>query len=84
MKVVDVIGIYSDPKHIIAYSDGEVRQQFAILFRAQLLDGSPRTSDETPNVAWIDRLAMDELPLHHSTRLRVHHGLRAAADPHLG
>ena len=27
VKAVDVIGVYSDPRHVIAYDDGEVRQQ---------------------------------------------------------
>ena len=84
VRVVDIIGIYSDPKHVIAYSDGEVRQQFAISFRGLLLDGAARTSDETPNLEWVDRLALDEVPMHPSTRLRVHHGLERLPRPHLG
>ena len=31
-EVTSVIGLYSDPKHVIAYDDGEVRQEFPICF----------------------------------------------------
>ena len=29
VEVCGIVGIFSDPRHIIAYDDGEVRQQFA-------------------------------------------------------
>ncbi len=84
VKVVDVVGIYSDPRHVIAYSDGEVRQQFAICFRALLMGGETRGSDETPELGWIDAVALDELPMHPSTRLRVHHGLERMPHAFIG
>ena len=46
VEVLGLTGIYSDPKHVIAYDDGEVRQQFALCFRVQPLGGSLRSSDE--------------------------------------
>ncbi len=51
VHVVDVIGVYSDPKHVIAYSDGEVRQQFAISFRALLISCEGKASDATPGTS---------------------------------
>jgi 8-oxo-dGTP pyrophosphatase MutT (NUDIX family) len=84
VKVVDVIGIYSDPKHVIAYSDGEVRQQFAISFRALLLEGTSQSSEETPEVSWVGPVVLDEVRMHPSTRLRVHHGLERLPHVHLG
>lgn len=41
IEVVDVVGIYSNPNHVVEYSDGEVRQQFSICFRARYLAGEP-------------------------------------------
>jgi 8-oxo-dGTP pyrophosphatase MutT (NUDIX family) len=84
VQAVDVIGIYSDPKHVIQYADGEVRQQFAISFRGLLIGGATRVSDETPSVSWTDPVALDELPMHPSTRLRVHHGLQRLTHAYLG
>lgn len=84
VKVVDVIGVYSDPKHVIEYSDGEVRQQFAVCFRALVMGGSPRESAESPQVDWLDSVTLDELPMHPSTRLRIHHGLERLPHAYLG
>jgi len=36
IEVTGVVGIYSDPRHVIAYDDGEVRQKFAICLAGQL------------------------------------------------
>ncbi|SRR5712692_67296 len=32
VQVTGLVGIYTDPAHVIAYDDGEVRQQFSICF----------------------------------------------------
>lgn len=84
VKVVDVVGIYSDPNHVIAYDDGEVRQQFAISFRAELVGGALTQSDETPSVRWVAPDDLDAYPMHPSIRLRVEHGLENRTRPYLG
>jgi hypothetical protein len=35
-----VVGIYTNPRHVIACSDGEVRQQFSICFRGRYLSAA--------------------------------------------
>lgn len=84
VRVVDLIGIYSDPNHVIAYDDGEVRQQFAISFRAELVGGALAKSPETPDVEWVAPDDLDAHPMHPSIRLRVEHGLANGAKPYLG
>lgn len=84
VRVVDVIGIYSDPKHIIEYEDGEVRQQFAIGFRGELVDGVLATSDETPRTGWFSPDEVAQLSMHDSSRLRVSHGLARDGGRFLG
>lgn len=84
VRVVDVIGIYSDPKHVIAYDDGEVRQQFAVSFAAELLDGSLKTSEETPRTGWFEEADIADLPMHDSNRLRLRHGFARSHLPYLG
>jgi ADP-ribose pyrophosphatase YjhB (NUDIX family) len=84
VTVNGLIGIYSDPKHVIAYSDGEVRQQFAIAFRAELRSGAATTSGETPSVGWFSEQEAAELSMHPSIRLRVDHGFARLAQPYLG
>lgn len=84
VRVIDLIGIYSDPDHVIAYDDGEVRQQFAISFRAELVGGTMTQSAESPNVNWVAPGDLDAYPMHPSIRLRVDHGLENRAKPYLG
>jgi len=35
VEITGISGIYSDPRHVIAYDDGEVRQEFSIVFHAR-------------------------------------------------
>lgn len=84
VKVVDLIGVYSDPDHVMAYDDGEVRQQFALVFRAELLGGETVTSAESPQVRWVASTDLDGLPLHPSMRLRLEHGLARGPKPYIG
>lgn len=84
VRAVDVIGTYSDPKQVIAYDDGEVRQQFAICFRAVLVAGERTTSAESPEVSWFTPVELDEVAMSPGTRLRVHHGLGRLPHAYLG
>jgi ADP-ribose pyrophosphatase YjhB (NUDIX family)/predicted RNase H-like HicB family nuclease len=53
-EITGLIGIYSDPKHIILYtSNGEARQEFSIVLTARPLRGQPTRSDESAEVRWI-------------------------------
>ena len=78
-------GVYSDPKHVIAYDDGEVRQQFALSFRARPTGGHLRGSDEASEVRWLSPGDLDGLDIHPSMRLRIQHGLnQPLTDPYIG
>jgi 8-oxo-dGTP pyrophosphatase MutT (NUDIX family) len=83
IEIDSIVGIYSDPRHLIEYSDGEVRQQFNICFRGRLIAGTLRRSDESTDVRWISPVELDELPIHHTTRLRLQHFLENRA-PYVG
>src|SRR5216683_7819217 len=41
-----VVGIYSDPSRVIAYPDGEVRQEFSICFAARIFGGQIAVGDQ--------------------------------------
>ena len=75
VEVVDLIGVYSDPAHVMAYDDGEVRQQFALAFRCRLVEGEAQPSSETPELRWATVEELDHLEIHPSIRLRIGHGL---------
>lgn len=84
IEVVGLVGVYSDPKHVIAYPDGEVRQEFSICLRGKPTGGTPSTSDESSEVCWIDPTDLAGLTIHPSMRLRIEHGLEARTDPYVG
>ena len=77
-----VVGIYSDPRHVIAYDDGEVRQEFSICLRGRPVGGTPTTSSESRVVRWVDPARLDELPIDGRMRRRVDDG-RQGAPPHV-
>lgn len=82
VEVIGVVGIYSDPDHVIAYDDGEVRQEFSICFRARRISGEPRTSDESSEVLWVSWIDLDGLNIHPSIRHRIVHGYANQARPY--
>jgi 8-oxo-dGTP pyrophosphatase MutT (NUDIX family) len=84
VRVTGLIGIYTDPGNVIAYDDGEIRQQFAISFRAQLEGGDLATSAESPAVRWVPLDELDALPIHPTVRLRIDHGLADLPTPYIG
>ncbi|WP_329174691.1 NUDIX domain-containing protein [Streptomyces decoyicus] len=85
VSVDDIIGLYTDPRHVMAYDDGEVRQQFSICFHARPTGGSLRTSDESKEVRWVSPADLDTLDIHPSMRLRITHGLDASrSTPYIG
>ncbi|MCD0446274.1 NUDIX domain-containing protein [Glycomyces sp. A-F 0318] len=84
VEVTGLIGIYTDPRHLIEYSDGEVRQQFSIACRATPIGGRLAASDESMQVAWVSAADLADLSINPSMRLRIEHGFANAAAPFLG
>ncbi|MGI8312850.1 NUDIX hydrolase [Saccharopolyspora hattusasensis] len=84
VTVTGLAGVYTDPGHVMVYSSGEVRQQFAVCFHATPLRGEPRPDHkETINAAWTETDALDDLPIHPSMRLRLMHALAQPAQVHV-
>ncbi len=84
VRVDGIVGTFSDPRHIIEYSDGEIRQQFNICFHASLVGGELRVSHESTEVRWIPPEQIAELEMHHTTRLRLDHFAQHPGTPYLG
>lgn len=84
IEVTGIVGIYTNPHHVMAYTDGEVRQQFSVCFRGRYLSGGPTPSDESSEVRWVTRDELDSLPIHPSMRLRIDHGYERRAEPYIG
>lgn len=84
IAVTGIVGIYTNPNHVVEYSDGEVRQQFSICLRGQYVTGQPTTSSESSDVCWVGRDELDGLPIHPSMRLRIDHGYEDRNEPYIG
>ncbi|MFI5532022.1 NUDIX hydrolase [Kitasatospora sp. NPDC051853] len=84
VEITGLVGTYTDPRHVIAYPDGEVRRQFNICFRARLLGGELTLSDESTDLRWVAPADLDALPMHPTQRLRLHHFREARPTPYLG
>lgn len=84
VEVTGLVGIYSNPRHVLAYDDGEVRQQFSMCFTTRMLGGTLRPSDETSEVVFVQPAELDKLNIHPSMRLRIDHYLEHRAEPYIG
>ncbi|MFP7170302.1 NUDIX domain-containing protein [Terribacillus sp. 7520-G] len=71
-----ITGIYSDPRHIIAYSDGEVRQQFSICFAGKPVGGEVCKSEESFDIAWVHIDILDDYDIHPAQRIRIADALK--------
>jgi 8-oxo-dGTP pyrophosphatase MutT (NUDIX family) len=84
VETTGIVGIYTDPRHVMAYDDGEVRQQFSILFSTRTLGGELRTSSESREVRWVPFDHVAELDMHPSMRKRIQHYLERRPSPYIG
>jgi ADP-ribose pyrophosphatase YjhB (NUDIX family) len=82
IEITGLVGIYTDPRHIIAYADGEARQQFNVCFTARVIGGMLASSSESAAVEFVDTGRMGTLKMHSTTRTRIEHYLRGEV-PHL-
>jgi ADP-ribose pyrophosphatase YjhB (NUDIX family) len=76
-----VVGIYSNPRHVVEYADGEVRQQFSVCFACRLVGGQVATSDESSEVGFFTPAEIEAMPMHASIHLRIRHYLEHRPEP---
>lgn len=84
VAVTGLVGIYTNPNHVMAYDDGEVRQQFSMCFTTRLLGGELRTSSETSEVSFVPVSELGSLSIHPSMRMRIDHYLERRPAPYIG
>ncbi|AGP56648.1 NUDIX domain-containing protein [Streptomyces rapamycinicus] len=84
VEITGLVGTYTDPRHVIAYSDGEVRRQFNVCFTARVVGGQLAISDESAELRFVSLDELDGLWMHHTQRLRLDHFLEHRECPYLG
>ena len=81
-EITGIIGIYSDPKHVILYtSNGEARQEFSIVLTARPLSGQPTPSSETSEVRWVPVSEVRDYTMDRSMRIRINDYLDRKESP---
>ncbi len=81
VEVVGLVGIFTDPGHVIAFTDGEVRQEFSLCFRARPVGGEVKVSSESFAVRWVPKAELDSLDVSPTTRRRLEVGFRNEEVP---
>lgn len=81
-EITGIVGIYSDPKHVILYtSNGEVRQEFSIVLTARPLSGQPTPSSESSEVRWVPVSEVRDYTMDRSMRIRINDYLDHKKSP---
>jgi len=81
VEIVRLVGIYSNPGHVVEYADGEVRQQFSVCFACRPAGGGLATSDESSEAGYFTPEEIEDMDIHPSIRLRIAHFHEGRADP---
>jgi 8-oxo-dGTP pyrophosphatase MutT (NUDIX family) len=84
VEITGPVGTYTDPRHVIAYTDGEVRRQFNVCFTARVVGGTLTISDESTELRIVAPDELETLPMHHTQRLRISHFQENRPRPYLG
>jgi len=82
VEVTGLLGIYSDPGHLVAYTDGEVRQEYEIILPGHPVSGQPTASDEASAAEWFTPAELQG-PDIHPTQLRQLRDWLGGTHPHI-
>ncbi|HET9969181.1 MAG TPA: NUDIX domain-containing protein [Streptosporangiaceae bacterium] len=81
-ELTGILGVYSDPGHIVAYSDGEIRQEWELIMLGRPVSGTPTTNDEASEVGWFTSDDLGTLDIH-PTQWRQLRDWMARGGPHI-
>jgi 8-oxo-dGTP pyrophosphatase MutT (NUDIX family) len=85
VRVTGLVGLFTDPGHVVRSVDGDVRQQFVVVFRARAESGTPHGDlHETSDAGWVPVSELSRLPIEQPARLWIATALSADSSPHLG
>jgi 8-oxo-dGTP pyrophosphatase MutT (NUDIX family) len=70
-EVTGFLGVYSNPQHIVAYSDGEIRQQYETTYIGRPASGQPTINDEADAVLFVSPADLDGYDIHASMRQQI-------------
>jgi 8-oxo-dGTP pyrophosphatase MutT (NUDIX family) len=82
-EITGFLGVYSNPNHIVAYTDGETRQQYEAAYIGRPIGGAPRINEEADDVRWIHPDDLGSYDIHPSMLEQLGHYL-AGTYPYVG
>src|SRR5260370_17778737 len=71
IRITGLIGTYTDPQVLIAYSDGEVRQEFTFVYLAEIESGTLAIDCESTDANWVDLAQALQWPLLQLQQIRL-------------
>jgi ADP-ribose pyrophosphatase YjhB (NUDIX family) len=78
-RITGLVGIYTDPKHIILYtSNNEARQEFSVVLTAVPVSGVLAGSSESLDARWVSTAKLSTYSMDRSMALRVSHSVAGA------
>ena len=63
-EITGILGVYSDPGHIVAYTNGEIRQEWELILLGRPVTGTPSANDEASDVRWVAPADLESLDIH--------------------
>jgi 8-oxo-dGTP pyrophosphatase MutT (NUDIX family) len=80
--MIGLLGIYSDPGHIVAYTDGEVRREYEVILTGRPVSGEPTANDEASAAGWFAPEDLAALDVHPTQWRQLRDGLDGT-HPHI-
>lgn len=71
VALTDIVGTYSDPNIRIAYNDGEVRQEFTIVYLGEIINGQLSIDSESTQAEWVLLDKLEGLDIARSQQRRI-------------
>jgi ADP-ribose pyrophosphatase YjhB (NUDIX family) len=71
VRIERIIGIYSDPGHVFAYDNGEIRREFSICLACTIIGGSLSVSSESTAVKFFAHEDISGIQIHESILVRI-------------
>jgi len=71
VRIERIVGIYSDPGHVFAYDDREVRQEFSICLACTITGGMLSVSSESTDVRFFAPEDIPDTQIHESILKRI-------------
>ena len=71
VEIDGLVGTYTDPQIVVAYSDGEVRQEFTFVYHGHVVSGRLIVDQESSEATWVHLDQALELPMADSQALRI-------------